>query len=367
MYGLGLMSGTSADGISAVLVKLTPNSIEPVLFLDKPFSPKIQTWVLGLGETSARGISVANFELGNLLADAALELIQLARRRGIRVDFIASHGQTIDHSVESTLQIGEPSIIAERTGLTTVADFRPRDKAAGGQGAPLVPYFDHFVFSGHAPCVLLNIGGIANVTLVTGNGKQVTAFDTGPGNNMIDEAVRRATGGKLQFDADGSLASQGELDARILKKLAAETFWKDPPPKSYDRLYFLRGYFEWAVGRELKRRPLDVIATLTYFTAWSIAQQVPQSQEVIAAGGGVYNATLMRHLRSMIFPGKLSSISQYGWNPLAKEAACFALLGYQALRGKPNHLPSATGARRETVLGKIVPGKNYRSLLKRLA
>lgn len=355
------MSGTSADGISAALVRLTPDSIEPVMFLDKAYSPRVQKWILDL--PSSGDWARANFEMGEMFAHAALDLI----RRAPRVDFIASHGQTVAHSGgRFTLQIGEPSIVAERTGLTTVADFRPRDIAAGGQGAPLVPYFDHFVFSGRAPCVLLNIGGIANVTWVEGNSKKVRAFDTGPGNNMIDEAVRRATRGRLRRDEDGAMAAQGELDARLLRALSKDPFAALRPPKSADRSQYLPEFFDKTVGRDLRRRPLDVIATLTYFTAWTIARQVPRGREVIAAGGGVYNATLMRHLRSMIFPGKLTSISQYGWNPLAKEAACFALLGYQALRGKPNHLPSATGARRETVLGKIVPGKNFASLLKRL-
>jgi anhydro-N-acetylmuramic acid kinase len=364
IYAIGLMSGTSADGVSAALVRLSPRSLEPVLLMNRPYTSATQRWILSL--RGARDMGAPNFRMGEILARAALDLLRVARRRGFRPEFIGSHGQTIGHrSGVWTLQIGEPSIIAERTGLTTVADFRPRDMAAGGQGAPLVPFFDHFVFSGRAPCAMLNIGGIANLTLLARDPRAVRAFDTGPGNCMIDEAVRRLTRGRNSYDESGKIAALGRLDGTLLDRLLADPFPGRRPPKSTDPSCYLGRFFESAVVPTLRRRPMDAIATLTYYTAASIAAQTPDF-DVIVSGGGVYNRTLMNHLRSMLFPRKCVPISEYGYHPLAKEPACFALLAYRALRGEPNHLPAATGARRTAVLGKIVPGDGFRALMKRM-
>ena len=264
---------------------------------------------------------------------------------------IGSHGQTVYHIPrKASLQIGEPSVIAEETGVTTVADFRPRHIAAGGEGAPLVPYFDEQVFGGKHARAMQNIGGIANVTAV-GKKVKTIGFDTGPGNTLIDAAVRRVTRGKRSMDRNGLLAARGRPDGRRLKKLLAHPFLKKRPPKSTGREEFSLDGFPW------KGRPEDLIATLTYFTARTIAEAVrkylPPVEEMVVSGGGAYNRTLMWHLEWLLFPVPVRSIRMYGIDPLGKEPAAFALLGLEAVGGK-------------SMLGKIVPGKNFGRLMKKV-
>lgn len=342
------MSGTSADGVSAALVRIGPGRRVRVLrHLTLPFTRAEQARILALKDASAAELSEANFELGRRFADAARRVM-----RGARPRVIGSHGQTVWHSPgRHTLQVGEPSIIAELTGVDVVADFRPRDVAAGGQGAPLVPFFDDFVFGGtrERRC-LLNIGGIANVTLV-GGGKPAVAFDTGPGNCLIDDAVRRLTRGRETFDRGGRRARAGRIDGRLLERWLAHPYFKKRPPKSTGRELF----------GSVKSRPSDdVIATLTVFTAVTIAgalRRFSAPSEVIVSGGGVFNETLMDHLGWLLAPVPVRSSAAYGLHPLAKECAAFALLASRAIEGKPNTLPSATGARRAVVAGKIILGK----------
>jgi len=360
------MSGTSADGISSAAVRIGRDWIEPVAAWDSPYSAAARNWLLELGAASPSALARASFRLGEWFAAAARAMV---RKLGRRADFVASHGHTVVHgprdAVPHTMQIGEPSVIAERTGVTTVANFRPRDMAAGGQGAPLVPFFDHFVFSGKAPVAMLNLGGIANVTWVERSAGRCAATDLGPGNCMIDEAVRAATRGRHGFDDGGQLARRGRLDGKLLDRLMRHPFLSLRPPKSACRSGFVR---DPDVSAKLRRDPLGAIATLTRFTAEAAAAGLRRRRfgRVIVSGGGVFNHTLMGHLKELLYPAPVESISDYGWPPLAKEPAAFALLGDRTLRALPCTLPGATGASRSVVAGEVVPGPNFRTLMRRL-
>lgn len=366
VYALGMMSGTSADGVSCAVVRLREDSIEPALYAEFRYPRHVQRYLLALHRAGARELSRANFVIGELFAEAAIRTLKKSRKR---VEFIGSHGQTIIHQPgddpPNTLQLGEASVIAQRTGLTTVSDFRPADMAAGGQGAPLIPYFDHFVFSARAPVALQNIGGIGNVTVVERSLDRTYAFDTGPGNCLMDELVFRLTRGKLAYDPEGQFAAQGRVDIKLLDRLLDHPFLRRRPPKSACRTDFVPDFLRRAAGRLIERAPLDVLATATLATARTIADCIPRRvREVIVSGGGVYNRTLMKHLESLMFPVPVRSIEAYGWHPLAKEPACFALLAWQTLRGRAGNVPSATGARCPVILGKISPGRNFRSALR---
>lgn len=348
MKVLGLMSGTSADGVSAAVIETEPFRV--LEYRTVAYPRAVRGRILALRDATARELCEANFLLGELFARAAL-------RMRTKFDLVGSHGQTVYHVPgRSTLQIGEPSVIAERTGRTVVADFRPRDIAAGGQGAPLVPFFDRAVFGGKRGRALLNLGGIANVTFVDGG----RAFDTGPGNCLIDEAVRRL--GKGDFDRGGRIAASGRVDVALLERWLAHPYFRRKPPKSTGR-----ELFSWEfVG---VRPTPDVVATLTVLTGRTVAEAIRRHgpkdlQEVIVSGGGVYNRTLMRHLEWMLWPVVPRPSSVYGLHPLAKEPAAFALLAAETLRGRPGNVPSATGARRAAVLGKIVPGDNWTRLIR---
>jgi anhydro-N-acetylmuramic acid kinase len=351
MRALGLMSGTSADGVSAAVVETGP-PLRVLEYRTLGFPPATRRRILALRDAAAGELCEANFWLGEIFARAA-------RRMRTAYEVIGSHGQTVFHVPgSSTLQLGEPCVIAERTGRTVVADFRPRDIAAGGQGAPLVPHFDRRVFGGRRGRALLNIGGIANVTFPDDG----TAFDTGPGNCLLDEAVRRM--GRGDFDRGGRIAARGRVDLRLLDRWLRHPYFAKRPPKSTGRELFAWDF----VGA---KPTADVVATLTCLTARTIAEAVrrwgpPGLQEVVVSGGGVYNRTLLDHLRWLLWPAQPRPSTVYGLHPLAKEPAAFALLAVDTLRAAPNNVPSATGARRPVVLGKIVPGDNFRRLLRRL-
>ena len=350
LLAVGLMSGTSADGVSAALVRIGPGRAVRVLrHITEPYSLSEQTAILALRDASTSVLSEVNFRLGRRFAAAARRVMKGAKPR-----VIGSHGQTVWHAPgRHTLQIGEPSIIAEETGVDVVADFRPRDIAAGGQGAPLVPFFDEFVFGGSTSRVALNIGGMANVTLL---GARTIAFDTGPGNALIDDMVRRFTRGRETFDRGGRIARSGRIDTRLLARLLRHPYFRKSPPKSTGRELFGPD-FAGSI-----RPSADAIATLTIFTAQTIAEAIhrfarPFPAEVIASGGGVFNDTLMGHLAWLLAPAPVASSEAYGLPPLAKECAAFALLAARAIQGLPNTIPSATGARRAVSAGKIVRGR----------
>lgn len=373
---LGLMSGTSVDGIDAALVEIegTGETLRARLrhCLTVPFPEDVRQRVLRL----CRGggvmeVCTLNFVLGELFADAALRVVADSGLTTNDIDLIGSHGQTVCHLPQqhATLQIGEPSVIAERTGIPTVAEFRYRDMAAGGEGAPLVPYVDYLLFR-HPDItrIVQNIGGIANLTFLPAGGTldDVLAFDTGPGNMVIDECVRLLTNGEKQFDEDGRMAAQGTVDDEWLNQLMQHPFFHRPPPKSAGREEFGRHFAEELV-QQGQRRGLhanDIIATATALTAASIAfhyRQFPnfpisQFPQVILGGGGAFNPTLRRMLQERVAPMQVLTHEDFGYDSNAKEAMAFAILAHETVMGTANNVPSATGARRQVILGKIVAG-----------
>ena len=364
---LGLMSGTSCDGISCALAEFKSAQVRVIAEKTTPYPRRLVRTLRRGAALSAQELSSLNMTLGGLFAKAALRLLKSAKVPANKVTVIGSHGHTLYHgpndAVPSTLQIGEAAVIAELTGIAVVADFRPRDMAAGGQGAPLVPFFDEAFFGNGAARALQNIGGIANVTF-TGRGMTTQAFDTGPGNCLIDLAASCASSGRLKLDASGHLALRGRIDHRTIERLWRLPYFRKPPPKSTGRELFNEGLLKQTFGRELKRAPLDVLATVTYFTAHSIAESYRRFfphrlREIIVSGGGVRNRTLMRHLTRLLAPVPVHSIERYNIPAQAKEPVAFAFLGLCAFKGQTNHLPAATGAKAARILGTITPGNSH--------
>lgn len=373
------MSGTSLDGVDAAVVEID-GGIPPVSwrllgFHTRPYTSEERARIGAMiGETvSLPGLTAGNMWLGELFAAAALAAIEAAGLIPTDIDAIASHGQTVWHipaaagQPGATLQLGEPCVIAERTGVLTVADFRPRDIAAGGQGAPLVPFADYLLFHSDAESVvMLNIGGIANVTYLPRGGSpaDLVAFDTGPGNMVINALVESLTRGAQTYDIDGALAARGTVRDDLLARLMDHPYFRQAPPKSTGREAFgahyaadIQQFLEWTCARME-----DVIATATALTAESIARAVrdflpPDIDVVILGGGGRYNPTLVRMLTERLPGIAVRTHEDYGIPSDAKEAIAFALLGYATLCGVPNNVPAATGAAHPVVLGKIVPGR----------
>src|SRR5260221_3663558 len=316
-----------------------------------------------------------NVLLGEAFADAAALAI---RQAGVKADLIASHGQTVWHQVapghtRSTLQLAEPSVIAERLGVTTVADFRPRDIAAGGQGAPLASWGDALLFGdGQLSRAVQNIGGIGNVTWVPPGGQweAMLAFDTGPGNALIDHAVWRLSSGMQRYDMDGSMAAAGRVDDEQLAELLDHPYFPAQPPKSTGRELFGAQLVDPFIDRCLARglKPADIVATLTAFTAHSIADQYRRflpgrPDEVVIGGGGSPHPLLMPLLLELLAPRQIRLHEKFGLPSLGREAIYFALIGHEALHRRPNTVPSCTGATHSVVMGKVVPGANYRALM----
>ncbi|MDP3704071.1 MAG: anhydro-N-acetylmuramic acid kinase [Candidatus Omnitrophota bacterium] len=361
---IGLMSGTSCDGISAALVQFHGRSFRVLAERTSPYPAQLADTLRQGPILSARTLSALDVELGERFAASAKRLLASARVSPRQVAVIGSHGHTIYHgprdAIPSTLQIGSAAVIAQRAGIPVVSDFRSRDLAAGGEGAPLVPYFDK-VFFGHGPArALQNIGGIANVTVV-GQASPTIAFDTGPGNCLIDLMAQQMSRGRLRYDAGGRLAARGRVDHRAVAQLWRLPYFRRQPPKSTGRELFNERLLTRVFGARLRRAPVHVLATLTYFTAYSIAEGyrrfVPHRlREVIVSGGGVRNGTLMRHLTELLAPIPVRTIERYGLPTQAKEPVAFAYLALRALRGQINHLPETTGAREACVLGTVTPG-----------
>ena len=348
MIAVGIRSGTSADGASLAAIKVE-KTLQLLAYRTFPYPRALRERVLGAKDLRTPAVSELHGDLGKFFAACAKKFIGKGR-----VDVIGSHGQTVWHEPgRHTLQLGEAAHIAEATGVTTVCDFRSADVAAGGQGAPLVPYFDLFVF-GVRDAATLNLGGIANLTVLS---KSPLGFDTGPGNCLIDEAMRIAFG--RPYDPKGSVAARGKIDRRLLARFD-HPYFRKAPPKSTGRELFSREFLLDRCERELRRRPADVLATLTFFTARTVADALARFvkkplQEVIVSGGGVFNRTLMSQLEWTLWPAVPRPITVYGLHPLAKEPAAFALLAVEAVRRRAGNLPSVTGARRPVVLGKILP------------
>jgi anhydro-N-acetylmuramic acid kinase len=373
----GLMSGTSADGVDAAIIDIEAGKVNVLAFDTFPYPGTLRNRVLEICTCKSGGAAEVchlNFVIGEVFAESVM---RLCKKSGINlrtIDLIGSHGQTIYHNpngrrfgknnICSTLQIGEPAIIAQRTGITTVADFRPRDMAAGGQGAPLVPFADYFLFRDKKRSrAVQNIGGIANVTYLPAgcDVNDIIAFDTGPGNMIIDGIVSMLSRGKQKFDRGGKIAARGTVNKNLLKSLLRHPYFRRRPPKSTGREEFGIGYCEALYRKTKKLMPAeDIIATVTAFTATSIIEayrkflpRIPD--EVILCGGGAHNETLIKMLRQGLGESKILLSDDYGINGDAKEAISFAILAYATINGLANNVPGATGAKRPVVLGKIIP------------
>ncbi|MDE2196214.1 MAG: anhydro-N-acetylmuramic acid kinase [Gammaproteobacteria bacterium] len=364
-YFIGLMSGTSADGVDAALVEFSP---APRLlashFLSYP--PPLQQQLLHFAAGHYQGDAVDQLgaldtELGGLFAEAALAVISKGEISKSDISAIGSHGQTVRHRPKGkhpfTLQIADPNIITACTGLTTVADFRRRDVAQGGEGAPLVPAFHHAVFSAIGEHrAVVNVGGIANITLLPAGGNAVSGFDTGPGNVLMDAWSRSCL--RQPYDANGVFAASGKVDAVLLDALLADAYFHRPPPKSTGREHFSE---TWLTEKLATRKlpAADVMATLCELTARSIAdaiqRQAPQTMSVLICGGGAHNAQLGKRLTGYLPHCMLSTTEAFGVHPDWVEAVAFAWLARETLAGRPGNLPSVTGAQRPVVLGGIYP------------
>jgi anhydro-N-acetylmuramic acid kinase len=377
---IGLMSGTSADGADAALVEW-PEGPEArpfrlVAFRADPFPAALQERIhrLAAGRVAPgealRELASLDVLLGERFAEAALGVCREAALDVREIDAIASHGQTVAHHPElrATLQIGDPSVIAERTGCTTVADFRPRDVAAGGEGAPLAPFFHFAAFADASEGrVALNLGGIANATFIPpGAGPDdVVAFDVGPANALIDGVVRVQTEGRESMDRDGARARRGRVDAALLARLLDDDFLARPAPKSTGRERYGSAEAE-ALAREWRERALapdDLVATLTAFTIEAVRRACEgllgpgaRVDRLLVGGGGAENPALFEGLARALPQAAVERFDAAGVPARAAEAMAFSLMGRNALLGLPNHLPRCTGARRAAVLGEIVPG-----------
>ncbi|MBU8587043.1 anhydro-N-acetylmuramic acid kinase AnmK [Priestia megaterium] len=378
MYAVGLMSGTSLDGIDAALVQIEGSGYESKVkllhFITMPFSPQLKKEIeqaLSFEHSNVQLICSLNFKLGYAFADAVKKVCQEARFSLEQIDVIGSHGQTIYHqpyasgsTAMSTLQIGEPAVIAYETKAEVVANFRVMDMAAGGQGAPLVPHTERILYSHNNYTRLLqNIGGIGNVTLIPPKHSPipVVAFDTGPGNMMIDEACQQLF--NVSFDENGRLAAGGKIISELLEDCMNHDYMKLSPPKSTGRELFGTQYTKRLLEKYSKHKKEDLLATITMFTASSIVHHYETCifpaysiDEVIIGGGGSYNNTLMNMIKAQL--GKRCRVytqEEIGMSSEAKEAVAFAVLANETLSGYPSNVPSATGALSPVILGNITP------------
>jgi anhydro-N-acetylmuramic acid kinase len=376
---VGLISGTSADSISVAICRITGGGVpapgrpgaevDLLHYHEQPYDPSVRRDVFGAGHLNVRAIAELNVRVGELFADACLGALQGARMSPSDMDLIGSHGQTLYHHSSmpgvprATLQVGDGDQIAERTGILVVSDFRSRDIAAGGEGAPLTPLADLILYadrgaSGNRRRVILNLGGIANVTILDPDPGRVFGFDTGPANALLDRLAVQLSGGELTCDLDGRLARSGTINSALLDDLLKDDpFLRRRPPKStgfemYGDAFLARA--EAAHGR----RDVDLMATLTEFTARSIASALadfvtePPVGELIVAGGGARNPALMERIEANLAPVPVLHSEQAGVSSSAREAMAFALFANEALLGHPTALPSVTGARTPVILGK---------------
>lgn len=374
--GLGLMSGTSVDGVDVGIVSVKgageKMSYKELAFENIAISGELRERIFRQFDPAASSVDALcslNFELGEMFSKAAESVVKKHGFGVEDIDFIGSHGQTLYHIpvegaglVRSTLQLGEASVIAEKFGCPVVSDFRVRDMAAGGGGAPLVPYVDYLLFRSASESIALqNIGGIGNVTYLPAGCSpgQVVAFDTGPGNMIMDEAMSILTEGQAHYDDGGRVAANGHADEEVLLELLADPYFSMAIPKSTGRELFGASYTRELVGRLLSKglSDADIMATVTKFTAMTIVDQYKRFLEgpvdtLIVSGGGAYNATLLGYL-SELGSFEVKTQEDYGFSSDSKEAVAFALLANETLFGVPNNLPSATGARKPVVLGKL--------------
>ena len=377
----GLMTGTSADAVDAVLVRLKGDGLsathEVIAERELPLDDELRAEVLAVAQAKSvepERLMRLDVQLAEVYAEAVRTIAEEAGVKVAAIAAIGSHGQTVRHlprqgsSRALTLQLGSAHTLAERTGITVVSDFRKRDTAAGGEGAPLVPIADWWLFrSDKESRVLLNLGGMANVTWLKKGGSlaDVIAFDTGPGNAVLDGLVRAATRGLARHDEAGKFAAAGRAHEALLEELLADPFFSLPPPRSTGRERFGDGYAErlQELGEGLGLSLEDTLATAVELTAASIEQAIREHLEprgkvdaVYASGGGVRNVSLMLALRRRLDGIRLERLDELGVSAGIKEALAFAFLAHLTLCGEAGNVPGATGARRPVVLGSITPG-----------
>ncbi len=377
---IGVLSGTSVDAVDIVLagIKGSGNSlkVDVIDYAEYKIPQAVRKFVL---ETSAAGkgtvddVCRLNFLLGNLYASKINKFLQDRKIRNSEIDFIGSHGQTIHHlpagekkfgySVKSTLQVGDPSVIANQTGILTVGDFRTADVAAGGGGAPLVPYLDYILFrSGSADRILLNIGGISNITYLKKNCslKDVIAFDTGPGNMMIDYLASKYFG--RSYDKDCRIAKRGKVSAELVYAiLKKDGYYDSKPPKSTGRELYGKEFVESVLKKFPKIRKEEAVATFTFYTAFTIIENIkkfvrPRGKfELLVSGGGSKNNVILDYLKTEFREAAVKELDYKGINSSNKEAVLFAVLANETLNGAPSNVTSVTGANKNVILGKICP------------
>lgn len=386
---IGIMSGTSLDGIDIALVQIVTDNHGEIAsanlkaFEYTPYSDSLRKRLLSLCSVDTAKLDdmvTTNFALAHWYAFAVNKLLATSGTASADIDAICCHGQTIWHApkpaafpgpegdvmVKSTLQIGSGPVLAELTGIPVISDFRSRDMAAGGEGAPLVPYVDAVLFSSHdAGRILQNIGGIGNATVLPpkNSRQQVFAYDTGPGNMIIDSLVYLQSNGMQRYDTDGKIAAAGQIDQDLLNQLLQDSYYRETPPKSTGRevygLSFAKEFFSEGKNRNLSFP--DILATATALTARSITQSYRQFifptieiAEVILSGGGTQNKTLVNMIRQDLPAAvSLKTTAEFGVPDDAKEAVAFAILGHETLMGRPSNLPSVTGASRPVLLGNL--------------
>ncbi len=386
MKVIGLMSGTSADGVDAALLDIRGGvrklqfKLEAFNIYPYPLSLQKELIQVASGHpVSIERICHLNFLIGEYFSDAVMRLADESKIDLRDVSLIGSHGQTVQHlpnpvrhgkkRITSTLQIGEPSVIAERTGITTIADFRPRDMAAGGEGAPLTPYLHyHLLKSRKTSRAVINLGGISNVTYLRAGGslEDTLAFDMGPANMLIDALVTRLTHSRKRFDQNGAMAARGKVHAEYYAQLLRHPFFKKRPPKSTGREMFGAKMVDDLLNQQrvLGLSRDDLIATVTAFTAGAIEMNLSRFllkdgplDEIVVGGGGVQNPVLMTFLRDVMAPIPVFTYEKLGLDSRAIEAMTFAVLAYQTWFRRETNIPSVTGARYPVILGKIVPGR----------
>jgi len=371
-YYIGLISGTSMDGIDAALVDLSGRLPVVKARHSSPIPPKLRERVaaaaVGAKLTLAQ-LADLDVHLGHLFADAALALLEQSGTPPEQVRAIGSHGQTVFHRPDgpnpTSIQIGDPNIIAERTGISVVADLRRRDMAAGGQGAPLVPALHEAVFRrSDLHRVVVNIGGIANVTLLPANPlARVSGFDTGPGNTLMDAWIKKQQ--RKNLDDRGRWAASGGVDEALLARMLKDRYFRKAPPKSTGREYFNLAWLENHLQRhKMRLAGKDVQATLCEFTARTIRDAVvkhaPHTREVLVCGGGVHNLALMLRLQLLLGDIRVVSTEDFNIDPDFVEAVAFAWLAKRTVSGRTGNLPCVTGARSEVMLGGVYLGKPRR-------
>ncbi|MGG1517128.1 anhydro-N-acetylmuramic acid kinase [Paenibacillus oryzisoli] len=383
----GLMSGTSLDGIDVAIVRIDGcgmnAKVQPLHFESFSYDEELREKLKALCSVEHSDVAQVcgmNVVMAEKFAEAVLRTAKLAGMKMEEIDLISSHGQTVWHIPvadaahaylpKSTLQIGDLSVLAKRTGRPVVGDFRTADMAVGGQGAPLAPYGDLILFRDAVKGrILQNIGGIGNCTAIPAMGDtarvedaELIAFDTGPGNMVLDQVVHELSGGQLAYDADGAWAARGEVQANVLEQMLAHPYFAQLPPKTTGRELFGKAYtLVWLASVQAQGlSPDDIVATATAFTAHSIARAyeafiLPRMEiaEVIVSGGGARNRTLLAMLQALLPQQAITTSDAFGISGDAKEAILFALLGNDWIHGVPNNLPSATGADRPTIMGKL--------------